>query len=597
MNSLPPSTVLLEAAWEVCNQIGGIYTVLRSKAAAMVERWGDRYIAVGPLMQDSMAIEFQPEASHDPVVAALVAKGHPLYVGRWEIPGRPRTILIDFRAGFSALDLQKYLLWERHGIQTATGDSLVNDSIAFGYCLANLLRDLVALQRELVSAAPPSVICHMHEWMAGVASLLLHQERLPLRTVFTTHATLLGRYIATNDPLFIHRIGSIDPSAEASRYSIGTPCAIERAAAHCCDQFSTISDVTAAEATRFLDREPTAITPNGINIERFTALHEFQNLHLRYKQKIHDFVRGHFFPSYIFDLDKTLYFFISGRYEYRNKGMDIFIEAIHRLNGLLRQSKDPVTVVAFIITKGATKHISVDALQSHLMYDDLKAACRDLASDMGDRLLRAVVEGKLPSYEELLVPHSQVRLRRAMHAFRRSGLPRIVTHDVVDDGGDPILRHLRERQLFNAPSDPVKVVFHPGFITPTSPLFGLEYEQFVRGCHLGVFPSAYEPWGYTPLECLATGIPTVTTDLAGFGRFVQDHIPGSDRDGVYVLNRSTTSDYEAAERLAGVMHEFCKLSRRGRIELRNRVERLGQQFDWSILAEHYHRLHDQAIAG
>jgi glycogen(starch) synthase len=190
---------------------------------------------------------------------------------------------------------------------------------------------------------------------------------------------------------------------------------------------------------------------------------------------------------------------------------------------------------------------------------------------------------------------SRVRLKRAMQVWRTSRRPLIVTHDLVDDGSDPILNHLRYRQLFNSADDPVKIVFHPEFVTATSPLIHLDYEQFVRGCHLGVFPSYYEPWGYTPMECCALGLPAITTDLSGFGAYVQAHVPEYRQQGIVVINRRTQSFDQAADEVTDYLLEFTQLTRRQRIELRNRVERLSELFDWSVLAQHYTEAHQLAL--
>jgi glycogen(starch) synthase len=295
----------------------------------------------------------------------------------------------------------------------------------------------------------------------------------------------------------------IKPDEEAAKYQIWPRFAIERAAAHASTVFTTGIEVTAGEAQTLLGRRPDAILPNGLNIRKFAALHEFQNLHRQYKERIHEFVMGHFFPSYTFDLDNTLYLFTSGRYEYRNKGMDLFIEALHRLNqrlrGLPAMFPRP-TVVAFIITRASTRSINVGVLQNQSMFDELSNTCLEMQEQMGRRLFQSAATGRIPTYQELLPDDAQVRLKRAMHAWRSSRQPTIVTHDLVDDAGDPILKHLRHRGMFNAADDPVKMVFHPEFVTATGPLINLDYEQFVRGCHLGVFPSYNEPWGYTPME-------------------------------------------------------------------------------------------------
>ncbi len=588
----PGNALLFEVAWEVCQQVGGIYTVIKTKVPAMLERWGDNYCLIGPYNPHTAAIEFEETSADEPVrltLRKLKQSGISCYFGRWLIPGKPKVILFDYRPRHANLDADKFNLWKDHGISTPTGDSEVNDTIAFGYTVAEFFKTL----SQHRNGAP--IIAHFHEWLSGVGVLRIAHQQLPVSTVFTTHATLLGRYMASDNPHFYENMDYIDPGAEAHHYNIAPRYLIERCAAHAATIFTTISEITDREAVKILGRKADFILPNGINVQRFTALHEFQNLHQKYKQRIHEFVMGHFFPSYTFNLDRTLYLFVSGRYEYRNKGMDLFIEAMYRLNQKLKGIQNPPTIVAFIITKGGTKNLNVGALQNHLMLDELKNLCTDLESRIGTKLLSAVAGGRMPGLEELLPNDLQVQLKRAMHAFKRSSLPSIVTHDLWDDGNDIILRHLRHRELFNQPSDPVKVVFHPDFITATSPLFGLDYDQFVRGCHLGVFPSYYEPWGYTPLECTALGIPAVTTDLSGFGGFVQQNITDARDKGIYVLPRNRRSTDETIEDLTNHLFNFARLQRRERIELRNRAERLTELFDWTALATHYHSAHDEAI--
>jgi glycogen(starch) synthase len=421
-------------------------------------------------------------------------------------------------------------------------------------------------------------------------------QKTPIATVFTTHATLLGRYLASDNPYFYDHLPYLNPDEQAAKYNIYPRFAIERAAAHASTVFTTVSEVTSFEAEKLLGRRPEAILPNGLNIQRFAAPHEFQHLHAVYKQRIHEFVMGHFFPSYTFDLDRTIYLFTSGRYEYRNKGMDLFLEALYRLNQRLKEYvPDPPTVVAFIITKAMVKNVNVDVLRNQSMFDELRNTCTDVQVQMGNRLFQSAATGRLPTYGELLPDDAQVRLKRAMHAWRTHRQPTIVTHDLIDDANDPTLKHIRHRQLLNSQDDPVKVVFHPEFVTATSPTISLDYEQFVRGCHMGIFPSYYEPWGYTPMECVALGLPSVTTDLSGFGAYVQRHIPEKEERGIVVLPRREAGFDASADMLADYLVNFVQLTRRQRIELRNRVERMGELFDWSALARHYDEAHSMAL--
>ena len=217
------------------------------------------------------------------------------------------------------------------------------------------------------------------------------------------------------------------------------------------------------------------------------------------------------------------------------------------------------------------------------MFDELHKTCSQIQEQMGDRLFHNAAIGKIAGTGELMDEDDRVRLKQAIHAWRSGRQPPIVTHDLVDDADDAVLKHLRHRMMFNSPDDPVKVVYHPQFLTHTSPLISLDYEQFVRGCHLGIFPSYYEPWGYTPMECSAMGVPAVTTDLSGFGAYIQRNIVDHDEQGLFVLNRRTHSFEQAVDELADHLLKFVQMNRRQRIEMRNKVERLSEIFDWSIL--------------
>jgi glycogen(starch) synthase len=593
-NSVAPSQppLLFEVAWEVCWQLGGIYTVLRSKIAAMQKQWGDRYCLIGPYNPVTAAVEFDELPPEEPFAGAvqdLRNQGVPVHYGRWLVPGRPRVILLDYRARFPYLDNDKYLLWKDHGIISYSSDGEENEVIAFGMACAEFLR----LMSERVKDRP--LLAHFHEWMAGVAVPRIAHLNLPIATVFTTHATLLGRYIAGENPHFYEQLPFLNPDAEAQKYNILPRFQIERAAAHASTVFTTVSEVTATEAEHLLGRTIDRLLPNGLNIHRFAAPHEFQAMHSQYKERINEFVTGHFFPAYTFDLDNTIYLFTSGRYEYRNKGMDLYIESLFRLNQRLKSVPDAPTIVAFIVTRAPTRSINVGVLQNHSMYDDLRTWCEELETRIGRRLIRTASKGQLPKFEDLVTEDSMVRLKQSIHAWRNGRQPAIVTHDLIDDHNDAILKHLRHRNLLNAVDDPVKVVFHPEFITHTSPLFNMEYEQFVRGCHMGIFPSYYEPWGYTPMETIAMGLPAVTTDLSGFGAYVNRNVPDNDSDGICVLNRLTAGFDQTVESLVDHLMSFAKLNRRQRIELRNKVERVSEMFDWSHLVGRYHDAHDLAI--
>ena len=575
---------MLEVSWEVACQTGGIYTVLRSKAPAAVKRWGDNYWLVGPYREEAAKIEFEPMRVDGPVadaVAALRKGGLEVHSGRWLISGRPRILLIDFRSRFEKLAEMKYFMWKDFSISLPDNDPDTDEVVVFGYCLADLAQTL----SEKLRGQP--LIVQFHEWQAAVAAPLLKHRNAKFATLFTTHATLVGRSLSAANVDLYGRLETFDAAAVAREHGILHRHQIERAAAQSVDVFSTVSEITAQEGEAFLGREPEALLPNGLNIERFTAPHEFQNLHQQCKEQIHEFVMGHFFPSYTFDLDRTLYVFTAGRYEYRNKGFDVFIEALYELNRRLKAESEGVTVIAFVITRAPYRALNVETLNRQAMFNELRDTCQSIKDDMGRKLFRAVATGRLPTTDVLLDEYARVRLKRMMHAWIQRPQPMIVTHDLEDDLNDPVLRHLRHRKLLNAPDDPVKVVFHPEFIASTSPILGLEYDHFVRGCNLGVFPSYYEPWGYTPMECVVRGIPAVTSDLSGFGAYVMRHMPDHDANGVFVSRRRGATLESTVFQVTGWLHLLTRMTLRERIQMRNRVETQAEYFDWTRLTQHY----------
>lgn len=585
--------LLFEVGWEVCNPVGGIYTVLRSKAPSMIARWDQRYCLIGPYNAAAAEVEFEPVAPTgimSDTLGRLQAKGIKAHYGHWLVTGRPHVVLLDYLSVFDHLAEVKYQLWSDHGIELPSDDELLNNVVAFAQACKILLS---VLARSEKPARP--IIAHFHEWMAGAAIPLLRHDNWPGSIVFTTHATLLGRYLAMNDDQFYDHLPFYNDADQATQYRVESQHRLERAATHGAQVFTTVSDVTADECRYLLGRRPDMLLPNGLNIQRFSAIHEFQNLHRQNKNKIHEFTIGHFFSSYNFELDNTLYFFTSGRFEYRNKGMDLTIDALAKLNHRLRQEKLGVTVVAFIITKQPVHSIDIRALQSRAMLDEFRTIADAMAEQVGEQIFQAAAEGHVPELDSLVEDYWRLRLRRAIQTWRRSEPPGIVSHDLVDDQSDPVLNQLRACRLWNQEDDPVKVVYHPDFINPSNPLFGMEYDQFVRGCHVGIFPSYYEPWGYTPQESIALGVPAITSDLSGFGSYLKQLLPDHEEMGLYVMRRRNHGFTEVAEQLADRLIQFCRLNRRQRIALRNRVETFSEHFDWHNLALRYHEAHELAL--
>lgn len=594
--SVSGSELLLEVAWEVCNQVGGIYTVIRSKVPATMEKWGGRYCMIGPYVNRNIQAELDPLEDVQDIFGQaaynLRKKGYDVHYAEWLITGKPRVVLLNPNAiEEKALNVVKYLLWKNHQIGTPGDNKLINQVVGFAYLTKLYIDELISL-----AGNDYHLVAHFHEWMAGLPIMDIKREKQPVKTVFTTHATQLGRHLAINSPLFYAHLPFFKWEDEAGKFGVETEAGIEYGCAQHCDVFTTVSDVTARECKHLLRRNPDAVLPNGLNIERFEALHEFQNLHAVYKEQIHEFVMGHFFSSYPFDLDKTLYFFTSGRYEYKNKGFDLTLEALVHLNEQLKQENADVTIVMFFVTKREFYSIKPEVLQSRAVMEEIRQTCEAIEKQIGRRLFFESTtreDHRLPELNELVDEYWKLRYRRTVQSWKSSKLPLPITHKLVNEENDDILNFVARRKLLNHPADKVKVIYHPDFITSSSPLFGMDYSQFVRGCHLGIFPSYYEPWGYTPLECMASGVPAVTSDLSGFGDYILKNMSDHEKFGTFVVERGKRTFDWSARQLATFLHRFAGQSRRERIMQRNNVENYSSHFDWENLIQYYDQAYQQ----
>uniref|UniRef100_A0A8C3BLD4 Glycogen [starch] synthase n=1 Tax=Cairina moschata TaxID=8855 RepID=A0A8C3BLD4_CAIMO len=457
--------------------------------------------------------------------------GLQVHFGRWLIEGSPAVVLLDVGATAWSLERWKGELWESCAIGIPWYDREANDAVLFGFLVAWFLGEFAAQ-----SEGRPFIVGHFHEWLAGLGLVLSRARRLPVATIFTTHATLLGRYLCAGSffggsvRFFLGLLGFF-ASAFFWGGSVGLRGAFwGRGAAR-----------DAPPRCRHLD----------------------------------------------FDLDKTLFFFIAGRYEFSNKGADIFLEALARLNYLLRVNGSETTVVAFFIMPARTNNFNVESLKGQAVRKQLWDTANTVKEKFGKKL-----------YESLLMLDREdfTMMKRAIFATQRQSFPPVCTHNMLDDATDPILTTIRRIGLFNSSNDRVKIIFHPEFLSSTSPLLPVDYEEFVRGCHLGVFPSYYEPWGYTPAECTVMGIPSVSTNLSGFGCFMEEHIADPSAYGIYIVDRRFRAPEESCAQLTAFLYGFCQQSRRQRIVQRNRTERLSDLLDWKYLGRYYTSARRMALA-
>ncbi|XP_041058931.1 glycogen [starch] synthase, liver isoform X1 [Carcharodon carcharias] len=578
--------MFFEISWEVTNKVGGIYTVIQTKAKVTADEWGENYVLIGPYYEHNVKTQVEVCEPNNPAIKkamdSMKYQGFQVCFGRWLIEGNPYVLLFDIGSAAWNLDRWKGEFWDTCHIGIPHYDNESNDAVIFGSLTALFLKELADQFHD-----KPNLIAHFHEWQAGVGLILSRIRKYPIATIFTTHATLLGRYLCAGNADFYNLLDKFNVDKEAGERQIYHRYCMERASAHCAHVFTTVSAITAVEAENIIKRKPDVVTPNGLNIKKFSAMHEFQNLHALYKSRIQEFIRGHFYGHLDFNLEKTLFFFIAGRYEFTNKGADLFIEALSRLNFLLRVHKSDVTVVVFFIMPAKTHNFNVETLKGQAVRKQLWDTAHLVKEKFGKRLYEALLKGETPDMNKIFDRDDLTIMKRAIYATQRQTLPPVTTHNMLDDSNDPILNTIRRIGLFNNRADRVKIVFHPEFLSSTSPLLPMDYEEFVRGCHLGVFPSYYEPWGYTPAECTVMGIPSVTTNLSGFGCFMQEHVADPTAYGIYIVDRRFRSLDESCNQLTQFMFGFCKQSRRQRIIQRNRTERLSELLDWRYLARYY----------
>ncbi|MBM4062144.1 MAG: alpha-glucan family phosphorylase [Planctomycetes bacterium] len=535
---------LFEISWEVGNKVGGIHTVLSSKAVTAVERFGDDYVTIGPQLLSGTGVlpPFDEEAGHEEFVQSCRQLGVPIRIGRWRIPGRPRCILV----GFSGLYEQKNGilsgLWERHKVDSIAGDwdyvEPVLFSIAAGMVIERWWEEYLApLHRRAVVQA--------HEWMTGAALLYL-QERIPsIGTVFTTHATMLGRSLAslgiTADPAAGDKgLGGKSPEELARQHGVQAKHSLEGVCARKADVFTTVSAITGAEAELLHQRKAEPLLPNGIDLAVIDQLAAGDRAATRAElTRVASALLGE-------DVGDAAFVALAGRYEFYNKGIELLLDAMAQLRGQRGRR-----LVAFLLVPAGNSGVR---------------------GELRERLAGGSGNG----------------------GPGNGGPIGICTHNLFDEDRDPVHAHCRRLGLDNRPGSRVKVVQVPIYLRPDDGLFGREYEAVLAAMDFGAYPSYYEPWGYTPQEALAVGVPTITTDLAGFGRWAMAAGLGP-RDGITVLRRDRVVYKEVVRSLAEALEGLLD-SGGDRDAMRDRCRAAAGHTSWRGLYGHYLQAYDLAMA-
>ncbi|MGM0439352.1 MAG: glycogen/starch synthase [Patescibacteria group bacterium] len=590
----PKSDYLFEVSFEICNKVGGIYRVLESKAANMVDKYGDNYYLIGPYNLENSKGEFKQQAPSDQlkkVFDELEEEGIQCYFGRWMVKGRPKTILIDFEGYYPQKNEIKKKLWENYGVDSLNAGDTFERPTIWSWASGKLIEKI----REKEIGGNEKVVAHFHEWLSG-AGLLYLKENSNISTVFTTHATSLGRALAYNDVNFYTKFNQIDPSQASYDRNVHSKHQLEKKTAQHADVFTTVSEITGLETEKFLGRKPDIILPNGLNLDKFLTFEEIVIKHRLQRRRLREFTISHFFPYYKFDIENTLFYFIIGRNEYKAKGVDVFIKSLSELNERLKKDDDnDKTIVAYFWIPSNVRSVKRELVENKEFFNDVKDSLNDAMPQVEERILYDLIHDKEITKENIISENYLFEIEKKMLRLnRKSENPPISTHE-IENGEDRILNTLKEHGLTNKEEDPVKVVYYPIYLTGHDGLSNLSYQEALEACHLGVFPSFYEPWGYTPLEAAALGVASVTTDLAGFGRYRQTLKEKPGKEGVYVLERYKQSDSRVVNDLAEFMHKFSQFNRQGRVDNKIEARKIASKADWDDFVENYIEAHNKSL--
>ncbi|MBI4141569.1 hypothetical protein HY484_01435 [Candidatus Woesearchaeota archaeon] len=588
--------IIFEVSWEVCNKVGGIFTVVQSKALQTMEHYDGNYFLVGPYFTKKAFGIFDekvvPEHCKD-CFDALKAEGIECHFGTWLIKGNPNVILIDFGNFAKNTNDVKRALWDAYKIDSLNTEYFdFDEPVVWSWAVGRVIEKLSE------SFAGKKIVAQFHEWLCAAGLLYLKNKNVKVGTVFTTHATTLGRTLANSDKDLYGLLDKINPDAEAAGFSAGTLAKhlTEKNAAKHADVFTTVSEITGIEAEKLLGRKPDVLLLNGLDMAKFPTFEEASIKHKLFKSRINQFLFYYFFPYYSFDIDKTLVYFLAGRYEFRDKGVDVFISALGRLNERLKNEGSDRTIVTFFWIPGNVKAIKPDLLESKTYFVDVKDSVDDVYEEIKNKITYLLISKKDITSKSLFSEDFLHEITPKVRRIVRKGVPPLSTHDLYNEDSDVIMNAFKSAGLFNTEQDRVKVIFYPIYLTGADGLLDTSYYESMQGSHLGVFPSYYEPWGYTPLEGGALGVSSVTTDLAGFGRYLcQNGCTKEKYPGIFVLERFGKTYEEIVSALTDILYRFAHTSSQERVENKIMAQKVAATADWKFFIENYLKAHNLAV--
>lgn len=534
-NTTTTPEYLFESSWEVCNKVGGIYTVLSTKAHTLQQSFKDKLIFIGPDVWDNTNA---PDFIEDDVLFAdwktytKTTENLKVKVGRWNVPGTPPVILVDFKPFFKERDAFFYSMWESFRVDSIHAYGDYDESCIFAYAVGKVIESFY----HFYKLEDKKVAALFNEWMLGMGALYIQKQLPAIATLFTTHATSIGRSIAGNNKALYAYMDGYNGDQMAGEQNMEAKHSLEKQTALHVDCFTTVSDITARECKQLLDKAPDIVTPNGFEPNFVPTDKEYDKKRTAARRDLLNVAEK--LLGCPISPDAFLVS-TSGRYEYRNKGIDVFIEAMNRVRTSGRLQRE---VVAFIM---------------------VPAWVRDARAD-----LKEVIDKNIRTTSPMQMP--------------------FVTHWLNLMEQDKVLNYISHSGFTNSAADKLKIIFVPCYLDGRDGIFNKPYYDLLIGMDATVYPSYYEPWGYTPLESIAFGIPTITTDLAGFGLWAKKHVTGNNiSEGVAVVNRDDFNYFEVADAITSSILTLAGKDKKEAEEIRKRSFCLAAKAEWSKFIVYY----------
>lgn len=541
---------IFESSWEVCNKVGGIYAVLSTRAKTLKEKLGDNLIFIGPdcwgenkcpyIEEDTKLLKAWKEQA--------ASEGLNVKVGRWNIPGTPVAILVDFKPFFDKKNEIYADMWNKYNVDSLHAYGDYDEASMFSYAAALVVESYYNYYISKKKRANKTIY-HANEWMTGLGALYIN-DRLPqIATIFTTHATSIGRSIAGNNKPLYEYLEAYNGDQMAVELNMESKQSIEKQTAAHVDCFTTVSEITARECAELLDKPVDVVLPNGFEDDFVPQGKEFDIKREAARKRLLDITRALTGDKVA---DDAVIISTSGRYEWRNKGIDVFIEAVNRL----RLSVDQINneVVAFI---------------------EVPAWVNCKRDDLAERL------EKMANGEKFDTPLDTP----------------VITHWLNEQQNDRVLGMMNWLGMHNQKGEKVKLVFIPCYLTGDDGIVNLSYFDVILGNDLCIYPSYYEPWGYTPLEAVAFKVPCITTDLAGFGLWAHSECGGKSTldNGVEVIHRTDYNYNDVAEDIKQTVIRYANATKNKQTRMRNNARALSQKALWTHFIEYYYNAYDFAL--